>query len=242
MGQGSSDISYLSPPAPSGACGIAARHSVPVRPSHGTLSAHTSYVDEIQRRSVAVTNDHLLHIVPCARWQTSSMRGFLAMTVTVLLAIGVGVAIVAHEGVSKAKSGSGTSIALPASRPQTGELHLAGGRSSAGFTIIALPPPTHTYDVLIETNASADLSVHFQTWYGQTLGVQYSTRGTLASDCNVTGIHLLCLQHFPALEAQCPGPWKVIASKSSGPPVSVRIVVTFQAVRGDLTVGSVTRC
>ena len=105
------------------------------------------------------------------------MRAFLATTVAVLLAIGIGVAVVAHEGLSNAKSGSGTSIAGPASRPQTGELHLASGHSTASFTIIALSPPTHTYDVLVETSASAALSVHFQTWYGQRLWIQYSTRG-----------------------------------------------------------------
>ena len=166
----------------------------------------------------------------------------MATTVAVLLAIGIGVAVVAHEGLSKAKSGSGTSIAGPVSRPQTGELHLASGHSTASFTIIALSPPTHTYDVLLKTGASADLSVHFQTWYGQRLWVQYSTRSSLASDCKVVGKSMVCLQHFPALEAQCPGRWNVVASKTSGPAVNVRIVVTFHTVRGDLPAGSVARC
>jgi len=170
------------------------------------------------------------------------MRAFLATTVAVLFAIGIGVAVVAHTGLSKAQLGSGTSLAGRTSRPQSGELHLASGHSTASFTIVALSPPTHTYDVLVETGASADLSVHFQTWYGQRLWVQYSTRGSLASDCKVAGKSMACLQHFPALEAQCPGRWNVVASKKSGPAVNVRIVVTFQTVRGDLPAGSVTRC
>lgn len=112
-------------------------------------------------------------------------------------------------------------------RAQIRHLRLSVGESSARFTITALAPPTHTFDVLVETAASADVSVYFKTWYGQTLGVQYSTQGALASNCIVTGTQMACLSHFPHLEAQRAGPWTVIASKRSGPPVTVRISITF---------------
>ena len=124
----------------------------------------------------------------------------------------------------------GPSSEALAGRPQIGYLRLPAGQSSARFTITALAPPTHTYDVFVETTASADVSVYFKTWYGQTLGAQYSTQGTLASNCVVTGTRMACLSHFPELGAQRAGPWTVIATKRSGPPVSLRVSVTFHSV------------
>ena len=156
------------------------------------------------------------------RCQTSEVRSFLALCAVVVLAIGIGVTFVAH-GVS-----------------QSGILQLSEGRSSARFVITAPAPPTHTYDVEVETAASASVGVHIQTWYGQALGVLDSTRTNPA--CEANGARTACLLRFPALEAQCPGRWYVIASKISGPSVKVNITVTFQAVKGDLVPGRVTRC
>jgi hypothetical protein len=121
----------------------------------------------------------------------------------------------------------GPSAGALVGRPQTGDLHLAGGVSSAHFTITALSPATHTYDVLVATAASADLSVGFETWYGRWLGAQYSTKGTLGSNCKVARGRMACLSHFPELAAERGGSWTVVASKRSGPPVSVRVTVTF---------------
>jgi hypothetical protein len=114
-------------------------------------------------------------------------------------------------------------------QPQVDNLFLQRGASSAHFAITALTPSTHTYNVLVDTAASADVSVHFQTWYGQTLGAQYSTQGTLASNCVVKGTRMTCLSRFPELGAERAGTWTVIASKRSGPPVAVRVSVIFQS-------------
>ena len=147
-----------------------------------------------------------------------------------VVAIGAAAVFATQRSPAPGASTSVTPASALAGRPQIGDLHLAGGWSSARFTITALSPPTHTYDVLVETAASADLSVHFQTWYGQNLGAQYSTQGTLASNCVVTGARMACLSHFPELGTERAGTWTVIATKRSGPPVSVWISVTFQSV------------
>lgn len=120
-------------------------------------------------------------------------------------------------------------------RPQIGNLQLARGPSSAHFTITAISPPTHALNVLVETAASANLSVHFLTWYGTFLGAQYSTQGSLAANCIVTGTRMACLSHFSELGTERARPWRVIASKRTGPAVSVRIIVTFQSVAIDQT-------
>ena len=152
-------------------------------------------------------------------------RAALMSSCALIVAVGA-VAVYATQRSTTAGSWSES----PSGRPQIGNLRLSAGQSSAHFTITALSPPTHTYNVLVETAASADVSVYFQTWYGQTLGAQYSTQGTLASDCVVTGTRMACLSHFPELGAERAGPWTVIASKRSGPAVSVRVSVTFQTV------------
>jgi len=152
-------------------------------------------------------------------------RSLLASSCALVVAIGA-VAIFAMQTSPTSRSSTPTLDG----RPQVGTLLLAKGRSSAHFAITALTPSTHTYDVLVETAASADVSVYFQTWYGQTLGAQYSTQGTLASNCVVTGARMTCLSHFPELGAERAGTWTVIASKRSGPSAAVRVSVTFQAL------------
>lgn len=113
-------------------------------------------------------------------------------------------------------------------KPQIGVLKLGPGRSSARFAVTALDPPTHTYDVRVRTEASADISVRMRTWYGQSLRVLESVGDELS--CHVRGGRADCISAFPALEAQRPGPWTVIVNKQSGPPVTVRVAVTFNHV------------
>lgn len=159
------------------------------------------------------------------------MKGFALLLSAVLTAIGIGVGMVAA---TEGPSSPGMTASALDGRQQVGDLSLAGGRSSASFTITAISPPTHTYDVLVQTAASADLRVHIHTWYGTSLGVQYATRGTPASNCKVAKAHMTCLSHFPELATERSGRWDVIASKTSGPPVAVRIAVTFmRASDGD---------
>ncbi len=158
------------------------------------------------------------------------MKGFYVLSAAVCAAIGIGVIVVAvNENLAQPQ----TSISLDG-RPQVGILHLAQGSSTSHFTVTAISPPTHTYEVLVQTSPSAALAVHIHTWYGTTLGVQYATHGTLASNCEVKRSQLDCLSHFPELGAERSGPWSVFASKKSGPPVAVRIAVTFvRASDGD---------
>jgi hypothetical protein len=110
-------------------------------------------------------------------------------------------------------------------KPQRGSLRLAAGRTTGRFKVTAFDPRTHTYDVRVRTDASADISVRMRTWYGQQLRVLGSIEGN--SSCHVRAGEADRLSYFPALEAQRAGPWTVIARKRSGPPVIVRIEVTF---------------
>jgi hypothetical protein len=110
-------------------------------------------------------------------------------------------------------------------KPQRQTLRLAAGNATGRFEVTAFDPPTHTYDVRVRTDASADISVWIRTWYGQHLRVLDSIEGD--SSCHVRNGEADCLFFFPALEAQRAGPWTVIARKRSGPPVTVRIEVMF---------------
>lgn len=113
-------------------------------------------------------------------------------------------------------------------KPQVGVLRLPAGRVSGRFTVTALDPPTHTYDVRVETAASADIRVSMRTWYGQRLHVLDSVENDLS--CHVRRGRAECLAAFPALEAQRAGPWTVIVTKRPGPPVAVRVAVTFSSL------------
>lgn len=110
-------------------------------------------------------------------------------------------------------------------KPQVGLLRLGDGRASARFAVTALDPPTHTYDIRVDTVASADISVGIRTWYGQRLRVLDSIKKD--SGCQARRGRARCNFAFPALEAQRPGRWTVIVRKRSGPPAAVRVVVTF---------------
>lgn len=110
-------------------------------------------------------------------------------------------------------------------RPQIGVLSLHRGSASAGFTITALAPPRHTYDVQITAPARVNVAVRIHTWYGVDLGVVDSTHEP--QWCKASGARSTCSLLFPELEAQRAGPWRVIASKRSGPAVVVRVAVTF---------------
>jgi hypothetical protein len=113
-------------------------------------------------------------------------------------------------------------------KPQVGVVRLRGGRSTARFRVRALDPPTHTYDVRVRTRATADIAVSMLTWYGQRLRVLDSIEADRS--CHVKRGRADCAFYFPALEAQRPGPWTVMVSKRSGPAVTVRVAVTFEAL------------
>jgi hypothetical protein len=113
-------------------------------------------------------------------------------------------------------------------KPQVGVLRLGDGPRSARFIVTALDPPTHTYDVRVNSVASADISVSVRTWYGQRLRVLDSIEEDRA--CRTRQGRVDCNFAFPALEAQRPGRWTVIVKKRSGPPATVRVAVTFNSV------------
>jgi hypothetical protein len=116
-------------------------------------------------------------------------------------------------------------IAALAGRPQAALLRLGRGRSSARYTITALSPPTHTYDVRVVAPVSAAIGVRIRTWYATSLSVFDSTGDK--TWCNTHSAMSICLLRFPRLEAQQAGPWTVIVSKRSQPAATVRIAVTF---------------
>jgi hypothetical protein len=109
--------------------------------------------------------------------------------------------------------------------PQGQTLEMPAGRSTAKFTITALPPPEHTWDVYVDAPATADVAVRIRTWYGQPLRVLDTTHDP--TSCDVQGARSVCSLAFPRLEAQRPGEWTVIVAKRSGPRARVRVEVTF---------------
>ncbi len=136
-----------------------------------------------------------------------------------------------HKSVTQVRRGIAEPVERLAGRPQVGVLHLDRGDWSARFTISALSPPTHTYDIKIVTPARVDLAVRIHTWYGVDLGVEDSTT-TDKQSCAVRGGRSVCDLLFPELEAQRAGPWTVIATDRSRSPATVRIAVTFSRACG----------
>jgi hypothetical protein len=110
-------------------------------------------------------------------------------------------------------------------KPQKQTLRLGPGPATRRFQVTAFDPPTHTYDVHVRTDAGADISVQMRTWYGQRLRILDAIERD--SSCHVRNGKADCLFAFPALEAQRAGPWTVIVEKRSGPPVTVRVGLTF---------------
>jgi hypothetical protein len=129
-----------------------------------------------------------------------------------------------------ARSGSTTTAtaADPAAligRPQGQTLEMPVGRSTAKFTITALPPPEHTWDVYVDAPATADVAVRIRTWYGQPLRVLDTTHDP--TSCHVKDARSVCSLAFPRLEAQRPGEWTAIVTKRSEPQARVRVEVVF---------------
>jgi hypothetical protein len=128
-----------------------------------------------------------------------------------------------------APSGSTTTAAAnPISligAPQGQTLEMPAGRSTAKFTITALPPPEHTWDVYVDAPATADVAVRIRTWYGQPLRVLDTTHDP--TSCDVKDARSVCSLAFPRLEAQRPGEWTVIVTKRSEPQARVRVEVIF---------------
>ena len=109
--------------------------------------------------------------------------------------------------------------------PQGRTLEMPAGRSTARFTITALPPPEHSWDVHVDAPVAADVAVRIRTWYGQPLRVLDTTNDP--TSCDVKGARSVCSLAFPRLEAQRPGEWTVVVTKRSGPQARVRVEVIF---------------
>jgi hypothetical protein len=121
-------------------------------------------------------------------------------------------------------------------RPQAAWLALPTGRSSAHFRITAPSPARYDFDVALNLPAAAHVVVQFRTWYGAALDVldyrpgeqtESSTVNNSDTGCKLAKSRVLCVQHYPLLEAQKAGAWTVVVSKRSVPPAAVRVVVTF---------------
>ncbi len=110
-------------------------------------------------------------------------------------------------------------------QPQPAALALSAGRSSAQYRITAPSPARYAFDVSVTAPASASVAVNMRTWYGIILTILGSTHDR--AWCRRRGSHDICFLPFPFLPAQLAGTWTVVASKQSGPPATVRVVVTF---------------
>ncbi len=145
--------------------------------------------------------------------------GVLALAVAVCSAGG---------GSARGTPSRGTKIARTdgvVEQPQPAELALPAGRSSAQHRITAPSPAKYAFDVSVTAPASATVAVNIRTWYGTTLTILDSTHDR--AWCRRRGSQDICFQPFPFLPAQLAGTWTVVASKQSGPPATVRVVVAF---------------
>jgi hypothetical protein len=126
---------------------------------------------------------------------------------------------------TSATSATATDPAALVGTPQGQTLQMPVGGATAKFTITALPPPEHTWDVRVDAPATADVAVRIRTWYGQRLRVLDTTHDP--TSCDVQGARSVCSLAFPRLEAQRPGEWTVIVAKRSEPRARVRVEVIF---------------
>lgn len=102
----------------------------------------------------------------------------------------------------------------------------AGAHQS--YLVRALDPPTHTFEVRLLVTPSAKLSLWFLTPYGQRI---YLVRGSTTDErCVMKTDRIVCLQEFPALEAQRGGEWMLHVRNTSGRRMSSEITVTFTPV------------
>jgi hypothetical protein len=111
-------------------------------------------------------------------------------------------------------------------RPQAASLVLPAGRSSAQYRIMAPSPAEYGFDVTVIAPASAEVGVSIRTWYGAIFPSILTSTHDPAS-CRAHGSQDVCFERFPLLEAQRAGTWTVVASKRSGPAVTVRVAIVF---------------
>jgi hypothetical protein len=112
--------------------------------------------------------------------------------------------------------------------PQSALLRLPAGRSSSRSLLFASDPPTHPFDVHVETAASARLTIDIRTWYGQVLHVLWAA--SMEAWCHQWGTQARCLIPLPILEAQRAGRWTLIVRKRSQAPVTAEVSVAFKPV------------
>lgn len=118
-------------------------------------------------------------------------------------------------GVPEQPNGVTRTLALDAREHQT-------------YLVEALDPPTHSFEVRLVVRPSARLSLWFLTPYGQRLGLVRSS--TTDEGCVAETGRIVCLQEFPALEAQRGGKWTLHVRNASNRPTAAEITVTFTAV------------
>ena len=103
-------------------------------------------------------------------------------------------------------------------------LHLAAGSDTTEKTFEAKDPRSfsQTIDVTV-TPKEASIIVDFRTAGGSTVHLDLGS-----ADCNDSGDTRRCVVHLPILEAQLPGQWTAVATKSSGPAVSLELSIHWQ--------------
>jgi hypothetical protein len=101
---------------------------------------------------------------------------------------------------------------------------------AVSYYIEALDPPTHSYDVRIDTPAGTGLAVWLTSSDGWTLQVTQDTLKVNEQDCSQQDGRLSCVLHFPALEARQGGAWTVHVLKHTSPAATVTITITFMTL------------
>jgi hypothetical protein len=119
------------------------------------------------------------------------------------------------SGVPEQPNGVTRTLALDAREHQT-------------YLVQALDPPTHTFEVRLVVEPLARLSLWFRTPYGQRLDL---VRSSITDEgCLAETDRVVCIQEFPALEAQRGGEWTLHVRNLSGRPTAAEITVTFTAL------------
>jgi len=118
-------------------------------------------------------------------------------------------------GVREQPNGVTRTVALDAREHQT-------------YLVQTLDPPTHTFEVRLVVKPLARLSLWLLTPYGQRLDL---VRSSITDEgCVPETDRVVCLQEFPALEAQRGGEWTLHVRNASVRPTTAEITVTFTPV------------
>jgi hypothetical protein len=136
---------------------------------------------------------------------------------------------------STAPSSSGTATDTTSTRFQSAggvtsfEFVLGKGASEARTPFEAEDPRENSQTVtVIASRPDVSLTLAFVTTGGSTLHLLEA--GSHRGGCHAENGRTVCTIRFPSLEAQLPGEWQAIASKTDGDAVDVEVSIAWELI------------